>query len=248
MGLSGNATARDAGMLAYISVNGAGLPGATAAFGAAAAVADTYNSVISGKTLVVSDPAKGVITNDVNVSGVKVVTGTVTGGTLTLNTNGTFTFAATAASGSFSYCGNGATSGAACATVTLGAAPIAAASGIAVGDDAYTSTVATSLSIKSPGVLINDKDGSGYPLTVNAASVAPSVGLTVTVDSTGAFNASVAAPGTYTFTYHAQNSQGTLSAAAATATLVFPAASNLAVSVVDGIDQYNSDHRLSLDH
>src|SRR4029077_3267389 len=52
LSLSGNAIARDAGMLAYISVNGAVLP-TTGAFtaNAAQAVADTYNSLITGQTL-----------------------------------------------------------------------------------------------------------------------------------------------------------------------------------------------------
>src|SRR6266404_9721564 len=88
LSLSGNATARDAGMLAYISVNGAALAtGATAV--TATAYPDTYNSVIAGQTLAVSDPAKGVIANDVNVYGVQLI-GTVAG--LTLNTDGTFTY------------------------------------------------------------------------------------------------------------------------------------------------------------
>src|SRR4029453_12691763 len=94
LGLSGNGSARDAGMLAYISVNGAGAPSA-GVLGRAVATPDTHNPVISGQTFTVSDPAKGVIANDINISGVQVV-GPVTGGTLTLNTNGTFSFAATA--------------------------------------------------------------------------------------------------------------------------------------------------------
>src|SRR5207302_2270588 len=110
-----------------------------------------------GQTLTVSDLAKGVIANDVGVYGVQVVAGSVTGGTLTLNQNGTFTFAATAASGSFRYCGNGTTSGAACAKVTLGAAPIEAGTGIACLDSVFSSTVATTLSIKPPGILAGCK-------------------------------------------------------------------------------------------
>jgi len=146
-------------MLAYIGINAALLPGAPT-LAAATANADIYNSVISGQTLVVSDPAKGVIANDVNISGVQVVAGTVTGGTLTLNTNGTFTFAATAASGGFSYCGNGALTGPACTTVTLGAAPIEANTGITVPNSAYTSSVSSVLSIKSPGILSGAKDAA----------------------------------------------------------------------------------------
>jgi FtsP/CotA-like multicopper oxidase with cupredoxin domain len=89
LSLSANATAHDAGMLAYISVNGAGLPGA--ASGTAVANPDTYNSVIAGQTLTISDPGKGVIANDINVYGVKVSTAP-TKGTLTLNADGTFTY------------------------------------------------------------------------------------------------------------------------------------------------------------
>src|SRR5437016_8666533 len=93
LSLSGNATARDTGMLAYISVNGAGLPSAPA-LTTAVARADTYNSVIAGQTLTVSDPSKGVIKNDTNVYGVQLLTAP-TAGTLTLNVNGTFTYVPT---------------------------------------------------------------------------------------------------------------------------------------------------------
>ena len=136
---------------------------------AATAFADTYNAVLAGKTLTVSDPALGVIGNDVNIYGVKVQ-GTVAG--LTLNVDGTFTY--TGAPTSFTYCGNGATSGSACATVTLGAAALENASGITCTVGTFNSTVATTLSIKPPGVLANCKDALGYPLNV-AASPAPTL-------------------------------------------------------------------------
>jgi len=236
LSLSSNGTGRDAGMLAYISINGAGEP-AAGVIGGAVARADTYNSVVTGNTLTVSDPGKGVIANDTNVYGVQVVTA-VAG--LTLNTDGTFTY--TGAPTSFTYCANGSVTAGVCssgitATVTLGAAPLEAAGGITVVNDAYTSNVATSLSIMSPGVLSNDSDALGYPLTVNAASVVAGGGLTVSVDSNGGFHASVGSAGTYTFTYNAQNSQGTVSASSATVTLVFPAATGLSVTVIDGQDK-----------
>ena len=90
--LSANAIARDAGMLAYISVNGAGVP-AAATGGAAAplAAADTYPAVKAGITLTISDPAKGVIANDTNIYGVQATTQPANG-TLTLNANGTFSY------------------------------------------------------------------------------------------------------------------------------------------------------------
>jgi hypothetical protein len=266
LSLSGNATSRDAGMLAYIGVNGAGLP-AVAAFGTggsgAVARADTYNSRIPGRSVVVSDPAKGVIANDTNVYGVQVLAAP-TAGTLTLNRNGTFTYIANASSGpdSFSYCANGTVTGTTCssgitATVSLGVATLEAGActstttngvttttGICVNPDSYTSTIATSLMIRSPGVLANDSDSSGYPLTVSGATLASPLTLTlsgpgtgtVILEPNGGFNASVSAAGTYTFAYQAQNSQGIVSANTATVTLTFPNASNLTVSVVDGKD------------
>ena len=125
---------------------------------------------VTGQTLIVSDPGKGVIANDSNVYGVQLVA-PVAG--LTLNANGTFTYSGPPTS--FTYCANGTVTAGACssgftATVTLGAAPAEAAGNITVVDDTYTATVANALSIKSPGILLNDKDSSGYPLTVNLAT------------------------------------------------------------------------------
>ena len=222
--LSGNATSRDAGMLAYISVNGAGTPAAPV-LAAAVANPDTYNAVVSGQTLTVLDPGKGLIANDVNVYGVQV-SGVAPAG-LVLNANGTFTY--TGAPISFTYCANGTTT--ACAAVNLNAATIENASGITciVPTPTYTSNVATTLSIKPPGVLAFCRDAAGYPLTVASATAS---GCAVSVNPDGGFNAT-GAPGTCTLNFTPKNSQGT-SGKAATATLVFPAASNLLVTLVDG--------------
>ncbi len=160
-------------------------------------------------------------------------------GTVTLNANGTFSYipnAAGVAPDSFTYCANGSVTGTTCssgitATVSLAAASLEAATGITLNPITYTSTVATSLSIKSPGILSVDKDGAGFPLSVVPGSASPSAGLTLSVDPTGGFNATVAGAGTYTFTYKAQNSQGTVSSSTATVTLIFPSLSGLAVTV-----------------
>jgi len=233
LSLSANAVSRDGGMLAYISVNGGDLP-TTIKVAAAVARPDTYNSVIAGQTLTMSDPAKGVIANDTNVYGVKVVGGAVPG--LTLNPDGTFVYTGGTPT-TFTYCGNGTTSGAACALVTLGAAPIESGSGIVCPNSAFPSTVATTLNIKPPGILAGCKDAAGYPLTVNAASVTPSSGsafTTLSVDPNGGLNATVSGAGTYSFSFKAQNSQGTVSASTATVTLTFPTPTGLAVTVKDG--------------
>ena len=252
LSLSGNAINRDAGMLAYIGINGAGLPGA-GVLGAAVATADTYNDVVPGRTLTISDPAQGVLANDFNVYGVKVQGAGPAQGAVTLYTNGTFTYAPNAGwtgPDSFTYCGNGTTSGLACAIVTLGLCPtgtcIENSSGITVNNDSYTSNVATYLKIGNPGILANDVDSKGYALTVNGATLAAPLSIplsgiggtgTAVLDSNGGFKASVSGPGTYTFTYQAQNTQGTVSSSSATVTLIFPNPSNLQVSVLDGNDK-----------
>ena len=235
LSLSGNSVNRDSGMLAYIGVNGSAAPVAPLA---AKANPDVYNAVVPGQTLTVSDPTKGVIANDVNVYGVQVIT-TPTQGTLNLNANGTFTYVANSAwtaPDSFSYCGNGATSGAACTTVTLNAETLEKASNISVcptsADCTFTSKLATYIQVPPPGVLTGATDSGGFPLTVAPASITAAAGAGIILDARGGFIAS-GTPGTpLSFTFQAQNSQGVVSATA-TATVNFPQPSNLAVTVKD---------------
>jgi len=268
LALSANSSVRDAGMLAYISVNGALLPaaigGTTGVFAAGQANPDTYNSVIPCLTgaascipLVITDPSKGVIANDINVYGVELSTppthGSLTCGAVPgspvagICANGTFTYtpspvAAPAPSAgspidSFGYCANGMPAGTAgmCTTVALNTTTL---SGSPVANSiTYTSKMATFLKIPSPGVLSVDSDPNGLPLQVVTSSVTPT-GVTINMDPQGGFTASAPSAGTYTFTYIAQNSQGAQSTAA-TVTLVFPQPSNLKVNVLDA-QAYNN--------
>jgi cadherin-like protein/Big-like domain-containing protein len=257
LSLSANSIARDAGMLAYISVNGAGLPAAPS-FVAAVARPDSYPSLtgVTGQTITVADPGKGVIANDTNVSGVTLLVAPANG-TVTLNRDGTFTYAASGAatSDSFTYCANGTVTGATCssgitATVSLGAAAKEAASGITVANDTYTAATGPTttnparLSIAPPGVLANDHDTAGFPLSVDLTTVTGTAGgASVLMQADGSFVATATAAGTYTFTYKAINSQGTQSPGSATVTLTFPAATNLAVTVKDPSGAVISDYR-----
>jgi hypothetical protein len=235
LSLSGNSTNRDSGMLAYIGVNGSTIPSTLAGLGAAAANPDTYNAVVPGKTLTIADVSKGVIANDVNIFGVQVST-PPTKGTLTLASNGTFMYVPNSGwSGgdSFAYCGNGATSGAACTTVTLGAAAIEGAGGITCVAPTFTASNAKHIAIGTPGVLLGCKDAAGYPLTVDKSSIVPVSGLSVSADVNGGFSATATAgAGAYTFSFQPQNSQGT-DGAAVTATINFPTGSQLSVTVKD---------------
>jgi hypothetical protein len=238
LSLSGNATTRDAGMLAYISVNGGGLPGGAAPL-TASVQNITYNSLVAGQTLTVSGPSKGVISVDANVYGVQLLT-QASGGTVTLNADGTFTYLpttnTTAAPDSFTYCANGSVTGTTCstpliATVHLNKATLESASGITctVPTPTYTSNVAATLSIAPAGVLGFCKDAAGYPLKVASATGS---GFTLAWNPDGSFTATGATAGSHTLTFTPQNSQGT-SGNQAIATLVFPAATNLAVTVKD---------------
>jgi len=239
LSLSGNAINRDSGMLAYLSINGSGLPAAPALGVGAVANNDTYNSIVPNVTFSVTDTSKGVIANDVNVYGVAVLTPPAHG-SVVLNTNGTFTYVPDASwaaatpttADSFVYQanGNGPT-----ATVTLKTAAIESASGISVHNIGYTSKLATFIKIPPPGVLSVDSDGAGYPLSVAASTVTPAGGLSLNIDANGGFSATVPGPGVYNFTYKAQNSQGTLSPGTATVTLTFLQGSGLNVTVKDPV-------------
>ena len=243
LSLSANQINRDGGMLAYIGVNGGGVAGAgmpaAASFGAAKANPDTYAVALSaGIPLVISDPSKGVISNDVNVYGVKVSVAP-TKGSLTLNSNGTFTYVPTASNGadSFTYCANGSTT--ICATVNLGGGTVEAGSGITCPASAFTANTSLYLAVKTPGILSGCVDSAGFPLKVDTTSITPSGGLTVNADVNGGFTATLATPCaaatcTASFTYKAQNSQGVDAATAATATLTFQKGSGIVVNVLDG--------------
>src|SRR5467141_65688 len=154
---------RNGGMLAYITtqVPAAGLLPSAAV--TATAVADNY-PLVAGNTLTVSDPAKGVLANDIGIYGAKVV-GTGPAGLTTFNPDGTFPY--TGAPTTFNYCGNGAASGPACATVTISACTGACLGAPPVASDVqFKSNVAARYASPPPGVLgSNVTNPSGLPLT-----------------------------------------------------------------------------------
>lgn len=250
LSLSANSISRDSGMLAYISVNHAGLP-ASPALGGAVANPDTYAALIPGQTIKIGDPAKGVIANDLNVFGVSVASTLCSGaappatptascspanGTLALNADGTFSYVPNTGTSSdwFIYQANG---NGPLATVTLAPSSIAE-SGISLcpGGCTYWSNVATAFTVKAPGILTGAVDGAKLPLSVDPNAIANvSTGLTVTLDANGGFAAAAAKPGTYTFDFTAKNTIGTTKTA--TVTINFPSGSGLKVAVLDGADK-----------
>jgi Bacterial Ig domain len=266
LSLSANSIERDAGMQALVALNAgtrnvSATTGVTTLSGVTLAAGLTATTVANGDNYIVPHGATtfsgNVLANDVGIhnasspctAGGSTAAQAISAGSAgpgTLNPDGSFTLTAipaaftNGATATFSYCGNGNATYTATVTLTaarVGGVPVATA-------DSYTSNVANLLTVSAgQGVLVNDSDPSGYPLTavpvggtIGAPSNTITAGsLTVVLNANGSFFAQAGAAGTYTFQYNAVNSQGTSSTAPATVTLIFPPASNLKVTVADAV-------------
>jgi VCBS repeat-containing protein len=187
------------------------------------AVADDFYTTLEDTTLTV--PALGILANDIDVDGnplASLLVSNVTHGTLNLSTNGAFTYTP-----SLNYTGvdtfvylatDGAlTSGLAVVTITVlptNDAPVA------VADDFYTTLEDTTLTVPALGVLANDIDVDGDPLS--AVLVSDVTHGTLTLNGNGAFNytPSLNYTGLDTFTYHATDGSLTSGVATVTITIV----------------------------
>jgi hypothetical protein len=232
---------RDGGMQSYIGVAGGALTGVGSAAGSGVAlsggVAKTFYCV-AGTTLSVTDPASGLLGGTAGANGVAL---TSTGGLpgLTVQSNGTFTYVApaTPCGGSFTYLINNTQSVtstiAECDANSHAAAGCVLSGKATLVNDTFTGTNAKVLAINPPGVLLNDINPDGRPLSVDPATVTTSGLTSLTVNPDGSFTAMAPAAGTYTFTYNVTNSQNTTGIAPATVTLNFPTGSGLQVKLVD---------------
>jgi hypothetical protein len=242
---------RDGGMQSYIAVAGGAASGVGSAAGSGVALAGVASKkfyCVSGTTLSVTDPLSGLLGGATGANGV-AVTATSLPGTLTVQSNGTFTYVPPAApavcGGSFTYLVNNDITKPVTSTIAQCDASTgsSATTGCAVSgaptlaNDTFMGNNAKVLSINPPGVLLNDTDPSGRPLSVDPATVQASGLTSLTVSPDGSFSAVAPSAGTYTFTYNVKNSQQTPAAAPATVTLKFPAGSGLQVRLVDQLHQ-----------
>ncbi len=208
---SGLGTGGNGGQMVYLEV------GPPAANEAPVAFDDAY-AVRTDETLTVTAP--GVLANDTDVNGdpLNAVLDSYLGtGTLALAVDGSFTYTpATGFDGqeTFTYFANDGTinsTAAATVTITVSAntAPVAA-------DDAWLVNVGSTLNVPAPGVLSNDTDAEGDPLTAALVS-GPSNGV-LAFNSDGSFdytpNAGIAGD---SFTYMAND--GINNSVAATVTI-----------------------------
>ena len=179
--------------------------------------------------------APGVLANDTDVDGNPLTAAMVTGpshGTLTLNANGSFTYTPAAnynGADSFTYRANDGTANSNTATVSITINPVNDAP--VAANDSYSTNEDTALTVAAPGVLANDTDVDGNPLT--AAMVAgPSHG-TLTLNSNGSFTYTPAGNynGADSFTYRAND--GTANSNTATVSITVSPVSNAPLAAND---------------
>jgi len=179
--------------------------------------------------------APGVLTNDSDPDGnilkAILVTGTVHG-TLTLGTNGSFTYTpATNYNGgdSFTYKANDGITNSGIATVTITVLPVNDAP-VAV-NDSYTTPEDTTLNITAPGVLANDSDPDGDALKAILVT-GPAHGI-LTLNSNGGFSYTPANNyvGGDNFTYKAND--GTANSGIATANITVTPVNDRPVALND---------------
>jgi hypothetical protein len=176
-----------------------------------------YYSTPAGQALTV--PAAGVLANAVDPDGDPLTAQLVTGpanGTLTLNSDGSFTYTPNpgfSGNDSFMYQASDGitTSSSATVTITVSSSPVA-------NNDEFATGMNQTLSIAGPGVLWNDVAPSGQTLTA-VLNTGPADG-TLALNSDGSFTYTPNAgyTGNDSFTYYA-SAAGVLSAAPATVTL-----------------------------
>lgn len=192
-----------------------------------ASVNDSYSA--TADTPLNVNAASGVLANDTDVDGNSLTATLVAGpqhGSLTLNADGSFSYTPAAGytgADRFAYQAFDGEADGNVATVSLNVAakvnqpPVAA-------DDAYSVTANHTLNVPAAGVLANDTDPEGDPLTA-ALVDAPQHG-TLTLNADGSFSYTPAAGyvGADSFTYHAND--GTSDSNLATVSITVNAAVN----------------------
>jgi VCBS repeat-containing protein len=201
------------------------------------AVNDTYTTP---EDTALTRPAPGVLGNDTDVDGdplTAVNASDPAHGSVTLNANGSFTYTPDSnynGSDSFTYEARDPSGATGTATVNITVTPVDDPP-TAVNDSYTMSEDGPPLVVSAPGVLANDSDPEGQPLTAVGFSSA-SVGTLSNTSSSGSFRYTPPAnfSGTATFTYRAR--AGGLDSAPATVTITVtpsndpPAAFNNAYS------------------
>ena len=194
---------------------------------------DAYST---GEDTPITIPAPGVLGNDTDIDGdpLTVTANTSpTNGTVTVNPDGSLTYTPNPGyigTDTFTYTITDGNSGTATATVTVTVTavnddPVAA-------DDAYSTGEDTPITIPAPGVLGNDTDIDGDPLTVTANTSPTNGTVTVNPDGSLTYTPNPGYIGTDTFTYTiTDGNSGTATATVTvTVTVTAPSVGNSSVN------------------
>ncbi|MEZ6039830.1 MAG: Ig-like domain-containing protein [Planctomycetaceae bacterium] len=208
------------------------------------AVVDDFYSSPSGDIVIVAAP--GVLANDSDVDGDLLSVTPVTSpvhGSLTLSTSGSFSYipdAGFSGTDSFTYVANDGTVDSALATVAI--AVTAANSAPTAAGDHYATNEDVVLIIDLPGVLGNDTDIDGDPLTARVVTDPSHGSLTLNPDGSFIYTSVPNFNGIDSFTYTAND--GTVDSAAATVTITVAPVNDLPVAIPD---DYNTSEDVPLD-
>ncbi len=182
------------------------------------AVTDTYTGT---EEITLNISAPGVLGNDTDVEDdplTAVLDSSTVSGTLSLNSDGSFSYDPDAnfcGTDSFTYHANDGGDDSNTATVTL---DIACENDVPTAtDDSYAATEDTPLNVSAPGVLSNDDDVDGDPLTAVLDSTTISGTLTLNSDGSFSYDPDTNYCGPDSFIYHAND--GTVDSNTATVTL-----------------------------
>ena len=207
-----------------------------------ASAEDGY-TVEAGQTLTVEAP--GVLANDSDAEGDPLTAELVDNpahGTLVLNPDGSFSYipeVGFTGSDSFTYQANDGTGVGNVATVTLTVTPEGTTVPIEAGDDVYQVAAETTLNVDLPGVLANDVDAEGDPLTATLVDGPTNGTLVLNADGSFSYTPATGFAGSDSFTYQAGD--GTNVSNVATVTIEVgslgntrPTAGNDSYTVVSG--------------
>ena len=174
---------------------------------------DTY-TVTSGKTLTLV-PSAGVLANDTDPNGLPLTATLVTmptHGQLTLNMDGSLSYVPTAGyvgADRFTYRPTDTSASGNPVTVTINVQAAGQLGTPATNADAYTATAGTPLVVSSTqGVLANDTDPNGLPLTATLVTPPTHGQLTLNPDGSLSYVPTAGYVGTDSFIYHATDSNG----------------------------------------
>ncbi|MFD2041563.1 Ig-like domain-containing protein, partial [Flavobacterium artemisiae] len=206
---------------------------------------DSY-TVAEGGTLTVT-AANSILSNDTDAENNSLTAILVSGpshGTLTLNSNGTFTYThdgSETTTDSFTYKANDGTTDSNTATVTITVTPVNDAP--IASNDAYTVAEGGTLNINAPGVLGNDSDAENNALTAVLVSGPANGTLTLNADGSFTYTHNGSETLSDSFTYKAND--GTADSNTATVTITVTPV-NDAPTAVNDTYSVNEDNTVTL--